>query len=181
MTEKNNDEAKGHSYDDFHREVGELVFWFAGSENAIYALSNGLIGRNSVAKVVMKDLQLARAVDLVRELARCQHVDSPHFRKFDKALLLFKKCAEERNALLHSVALPEFDRKTGKEVVKFISLRSMKHLQKERSHITQLRERLGSCTIEFMQAALDMGIFKPANDRRTHKAVAHDGTAAGAS
>jgi hypothetical protein len=155
--------------DDFHREIGELVFWFSGIENTIYVLANRLIGSNVVAKVVMCNFHLEKTIDVVRNLARAQHSGSSHLRKFDSALLRFKECAKERNALLHSVAFPEVDVESGAEVIRIMSLRTMKRVRKDRSHIADLREKLSKCSFDFLQAAVDMGVFK---ERRRRVAVA---------
>jgi hypothetical protein len=160
--------------DAFHREVGELVFWFSAMENTIYVLANRLIRNNAVTKVVMANFHLEKAVDIVRGLAKAQYARSLHLQKFDKALLQFKECAKDRNALLHGAALPEVDAQTGAEVIRLMSLRTMKRFQKERSHIAELGARLRGCSAEFMQAALDMGVF---SGRRKQQSTAEQGVA----
>jgi hypothetical protein len=145
--------------DGFHREMGELVFWFSAVENVIYMLANRLIRNNAVTKVVMANFQLEKAIDVVRALGKAQHPRSPHLEKFDKALLRLKECAKDRNALLHGAALPEVDDKIGQEVIALVSLRTMKRFQKDRKHIAELREGVQRCAGDFMQAAKDMGVF----------------------
>lgn len=158
---------KERSHEEFYREVGELVFWFAASENAVYMLANQLIGKDDVARVVMKNVHLARAIDLIRELARVRYKDSPHLAKYEAGLLKFKECAKERNALLHGVALPSIDAASGEEVLQIASIHTLKLNRKKRSHIGELREKLRKCTLEFFQAAFDLGLFQPRRRRTT--------------
>jgi hypothetical protein len=55
----------------FHREVGELVFWFAAAENTVYIIALELLGGRKIAEAVLPNFHLDRAVELVRKLARC--------------------------------------------------------------------------------------------------------------
>jgi hypothetical protein len=160
---------------EFHREVGELVFWFAASENIIYLLANELIGGKEVGTVVMKNVHLERAIDIVRDLAKTAHPTSPSLGTFDRALLDFKDCARERNSLIHAMALPHTDGVSGKEVIQFGSVRTMKWFQKERNHIVQLREKIRECSVKFLQAGMDMGMLKK---KRPHRKTAEPGVAA---
>jgi hypothetical protein len=123
----------------------------------------------------MANFHLEKAVDIVRGLAKAQYARSPHLQKFDKALLHFKECAKDRNALLHGAALPEVDAQTGAEVIRLMSLRTMKRFQKERTHIADLGGRLRECSAQFMQAALDMGVF---TGRRRQPSTAEQDVAA---
>ena len=163
--------TKNFEHDDFHREVGELVFWFSCMENIIYLLAKQLIGSKAVAKVVMENLHLEKAVDVVRKLARANHARSPHLEKFDRGLLAFKECAQERNALLHGVAFPELDADSGEEIIHIMSLRTMRQLKKGRTHIDDLRGKITKCSTDYFQAAIDMGLFK----RRRRSSTAEQG------
>jgi hypothetical protein len=151
--------AKKKKFAAFHREVGELVFWFAAAENALYAIALELLGGPKIARAVLPSFHLERAVELVRNLARELHPESPHLPELHAALIELKTCARQRNELFHSVSLPRKLPATGREVLQLTSVRTLGYVERERTHVADLEKRVRSVTIRFMQAAIDMGIF----------------------
>jgi hypothetical protein len=155
----------------FFREIGELVFWFAGGENTIYLIAQELLGGRKVARHVLSPLHLARAIDLTRALALEIYSKSEHQAEFDAALLEFKRCAEERNELLHSVSFPEIDQDSGVEFIDVVNARKMKTIQREKPHVTRLTQRVRDATARFLGAALAMGIFKKRSTSKVKQRV----------
>jgi hypothetical protein len=93
--------------DEHHRQLGEFVSQFAGIESAMYVLAQTLIDNPALATCVLRDVQLARVIDMAREIGRLKCGASPHFRTLDAALLRIKECAVVRgNHLLHSILVP---------------------------------------------------------------------------
>jgi hypothetical protein len=144
----------------FFRKVGELVFWFAGGENTIYLIAQELLGGRKIAGPVLSNLHLARTIDLIRALALEMYSKSEHRKEFDAALLEFKRCAEERNELLHSVSFPAIAQDSGLEFIDVVNARKMKTIQREKPHVVQLTQRVRDVTTRFLGSALAMGIFK---------------------
>ena len=159
MTIETPTHGKNPVHDDFHRQLGELVFWFAASENLIFLLLGQLIGDKVVSRVMTRDLQLGKAIETARALAKAKHGNSPHHADFDRALLQFKKCAEDRNALLHSIVLPTSTDDPLTEAIAFVNARTATTFNKSKDHIAQLRATLRNCSMAFLQAGLDMGVF----------------------
>lgn len=150
----------------FHRKIGELVFWFAGGENIIYLIANHLLGGRKIAKPVLANMHLERTVELIRALAKELHSRSKGLGKLDAALLAFKRCAQERNQILHSVAFPLIDSNTGVETIEILNARTMGSVERENEHIEELTKRVRETTAAILEAGLNMGLFNPRTVRK---------------
>ncbi len=155
--------------DAFFRDLGKLIFWFSFAENGIYLMAHQLLGGPKVAQPVLANLHLERTIELVRELAGRKFQKSEHHLAFDKALLEFKGCASERNQLLHSVAYPADDSSAGKEIISFLSARSMKRAVRERNHVSALEDRVRAVMVRVFSAALEMGMFQTTTTTKKKK------------
>jgi hypothetical protein len=143
----------------FLRDLGSLVFWFAFAENGISLIAIQLLGGPKVARAVLPSMHLERTIELVRELARQKYATSEHRAAFDAALLAFKRCATERNQLLHSVAFPEVDPVDGKQVISIVNARAMKVAARELDHVSALETRVRDVSGQVFSIALAMRMF----------------------
>jgi hypothetical protein len=146
-----------------YAELGEMVFWFASVENLIYTMLGAVLANPRAAPVILKEFQLAKAIDVLIKLVAAQTRNEDDNRcAFEKALREFKDCAVARNELLHSVCRPAWEEKDPGKFLSVFSGKTGKETRRARSHVADLTTRSRRCGIAIVEAALALGLFKPA-------------------
>lgn len=146
--------------DEHHRQLGDFVSQFAGVESAVYVLAQTLIDDPAVSACVLRDTQLARVVELSREIGRAKHGTSPFFPGLEAALLRIKDSAVVRNRLLHSVLVPVRLGLDGPMGLWAFSARRPSPPPESPDDLTKARAELDSATRDLFVSMTLLGLIK---------------------
>jgi hypothetical protein len=146
--------------DEHHRQLGEFVSQFAGIESAVYVLAQTLIDDPAVAMCVLRDVQLARVIEIAREIGRGKLGASPHFSSLDATLLRIKECAVVRNRLLHSVLVPVKLEVEGRSGLWALSARRPSLPKADLDDIAKARSELDAAAKALFVAMFILGLIK---------------------